>query len=193
MKKSLEHQRQEIGGLRAETTSLKMHIEGSRSGMNSVVSDVDNVQSVSLENYKEEIKKLKMEIEYLKAENVTASKSGNVVSSENGIVQTEDKVIEIHEDKGAVYSPVDVAPGPGFIDKEQTQSSGVKSLNESAVKVEDALHELLDPGIVNSALKNVETVSEQNSVPQADNSGLLLKSDGVNDEAEFEKMASLLF
>lgn len=40
-----------------------MSIEGSGSGKNLVVSDVDNFQPESLDNYKEEIKKLQKEIE----------------------------------------------------------------------------------------------------------------------------------
>lgn len=188
MKQALEHRRQELDGCRAEITSLKMHIEGSQVVMNSVDSDVNNVQSVSLENYKEEIKKLRMEVEYLKAKNVTAPESGDVISSENEIIQTDDKIREIHEDKGAVSCPVDVALG--FADSEHTQSSGVHSHNENAVNPEDALHELLNSTDANSGFKNVENVFEQNVEPHTDNSSLLPKSDGVNDEAVSEKTAS---
>ncbi|KAG5006407.1 hypothetical protein JHK82_024365 [Glycine max] len=48
---------------RVEISKLKMSIEGSSSGNNLVVTDVDNFQPESLDKYKEEINKLQMEVE----------------------------------------------------------------------------------------------------------------------------------
>ncbi|KAI9085546.1 hypothetical protein K1719_032389 [Acacia pycnantha] len=185
LKQSLEHQRQELDGCRAEITSLKMHIEGSQSGKNLAVSDSDDVQSMSLENYKENIKKLQMEVEYLKAKKVTDPESVNMVSSEHEIIQTEDKIIEIHEDKSSVSCPVEMVSGA--VHNEGTQSFDVHSHNECIDKREDALHDSLNPPNANSALGNGETVLEHNGGLQAENSSLFPKSDGVNDEAVSEK------
>ncbi|XP_054814249.1 uncharacterized protein LOC129314831 [Prosopis cineraria] len=185
LKQSLEHQRQELAGCRAEITSLKMQIEGSRSGNNSAVSDIHDVQPMTLEKYKEEIKKLQLEVEYLKAKKVTAPASANLVSSENEIIQTEDKIIEIHEDKSSVSCPVEVASGA--VHNEGTQSFDVHSQSECIDKREDAMHDSLNPSTVNSALGNGETVLEHIGGLQTENSWLFLKSDGVNDEAVSEK------
>ncbi|XP_028785524.1 RAB11-binding protein RELCH isoform X2 [Neltuma alba] len=186
MKQSLEHQKQELDGCRAEITSLKMHIGGSRSGKNLAASDADHVQPMSLENYKEEIKKLQMEVEYLKAKKVTALESANLVSSENEITQREDKIIEIHEDKSSISCPVEVASGD--VHNEGTQSFDGHSHNDCIDKREDALHDSQNLPNVNSALGNGETILEHNGGLQAENSRLFLKSDGVNDEAVSEKM-----
>ncbi|KAJ6402494.1 hypothetical protein OIU84_014568 [Salix udensis] len=108
LKQSWERQRKEINDCRSEITSLKMHIEGSRSGMNMVASDVDDVQSQSLEKYKEEIKSLQMEIVGLKAKGAYASESIDNSTSEKESHQAEEKVVEIDEDKTIVSHPVDV-------------------------------------------------------------------------------------
>lgn len=112
LKQSLEHQRKELNDCRAEITSLKVHIEGSHLGNNLVISDVNNVQSESLEKYKEEMKKLQMENEWLKEKNIRSPEPGNFVGSEKENLQINDKVIEIHEDQEykelAVLS--DIAP-----------------------------------------------------------------------------------
>lgn len=200
LKQSLELERKELNDCRAEITSLKMHIEESRSGNNLVVNNANNVQSQSSEKYEEEIKKLQMEVERLKEINIRAPENGNLVSSENEILQTDDKVIEIHEDRGAISDPVDL--GLGVVCNEDAQSPVVQTLNEDAQspviqtlneyadKHEDTLPELFNPAITNSAFGNVNNVSEQNVGQQPVDSRLLVKSDIVNDEAISEKTAS---
>ncbi|TKY64816.1 LisH domain and HEAT repeat-containing protein KIAA1468 [Spatholobus suberectus] len=185
LKQSLEHQRKELNDCRSEITSLKMHIEGSHSGNNQVVSDVNNVQSESLEKYKEEIKKLQMENEWLKEKNIRAPEPGNFVGSENENLQTDDKVIEIHEDQGAISNPVDVALG--VVHNEDAQSPVVQTLNQYADRHEDTLPELFNPANTNSAFENIKNVSEQNVGQQAEDISLLVKSDSVNDEAISER------
>ncbi|XP_020218710.1 RAB11-binding protein RELCH [Cajanus cajan] len=180
LKQSLEHQRKEINDCRSEITSLKMHIEGSHLGNNLVVSDVNNVQSESLEKYKEEIKKLQMENEFLKEKNTRAPEPGNFAGSENENLQTDDKVIEIHEDRGVISDSVDV--DLGVVQSESAQSPVVQTINQDADKHEDALPELFNPANTNSAFENIENISEQNVGQQAEDSSLLVKSDNVNDE-----------
>ncbi|XP_061338315.1 uncharacterized protein LOC133285154 isoform X2 [Gastrolobium bilobum] len=190
LKQSLEHQRKEFNDCRAEITSLKMHIEGSRSGNNVVVGDVNNVQSQSLEKYEEEIKKLQMEIKLLKEKNIRAPEPENFVGSENENLQTDDKtddkVIEIHEDRGAISNPVAVALG--VVHNEDAQSSVIQTLNEYADKHEDSLPVLFNPANSNNADQNIKNVSEQNVGQQAEDRRLLVRPDSGNDEAISEKM-----
>ncbi|XP_047152921.1 RAB11-binding protein RELCH homolog isoform X1 [Vigna umbellata] len=185
LKQSLEHQRKELNDCRAEITSLKMHMEGSHLGNNLVVSDTDNVQSESLEKYKEEIKKLQKENEWLKEKNIKAPESENFVGSESGNLPTDDKVVEIHEDRGEVSNRVDVDLGAEH--NGNAQSPVVQTLNQYADKHEDTLPELFHPADTNSVVENIKNVSEQNVGLQAVDSSLLVKSDSVNDEAISER------
>ncbi|KAL5058769.1 hypothetical protein RYX36_030373 [Vicia faba] len=174
LKQSLEHQRKELNDCRAEITSLKMHLEGSLSGNNLVVKEVNNVQSQSLEKYEEEIKKLQVEIDSLKEKNVRAPEPGNYVGSEVENLQTEDKVIEIHEDQGSISNHVAVVVGA--IRNEDAQSSSVQSLNEKANNVEDTLPKSFNAANTNSASENIKNDSEQN-VGQHEDRRLLQISD----------------
>lgn len=191
MKQSLEHQRKELNDCRAEITSLKMHTEGSHLGNNLVVSDTDNVQSESLEKYKEEIKKLLKENELLKEKNIKAPESENFVGSENGNLMTDDKAVEIHEDRGEVSNRVDVDLGVEH--NGNAQSPVVQTLNQYADKREDTLPELFHPADTNSVVENIKNVSEQNVGLQAVDSSLLVKPDSVNDEAISERTVSSLY
>ncbi|XP_019452090.1 PREDICTED: lisH domain and HEAT repeat-containing protein KIAA1468 [Lupinus angustifolius] len=185
LKQSLEFERKELNDCRVEITSLKMLIAASHSGNNLVVSDVNNVQSQSVEKYEEEIKKLRMEVEWLKEKNIRGPENGTLVGSENEILQTEDKVIEIHEDRGAISNPGDVASG--VVSNEDAQSPVIQTLNEYADKHEDTLPELFIPAHTSSAFENNHHVSEQDIGQQALDSTLLVRPDTVNGEAISEK------
>lgn len=197
LKQSLEHQRKEINDCRAEITSLKMHIEGSHLGKNLVVSDVNTVQSQSSEKYEEEIKKLQMEIELLKENNIRAPEPGNFVGSESENFQTDDKVIEIHEDRAAISNPVDVALG--VEDNQDSQSPVVQTLNEHSDNHEHTLPELFspanthssNPANTNSSFENIKNDSELNVGEKAEDTELV-KSDSVSDDLISEKIASFL-
>lgn len=131
-----------------------MFIEGSVSRKNLVVSDIDNPQSKSLDKYKEEIKKLHMEINWLKEKNIGAPEPGNFVCSENKIMQTEDKVIEIHEDKAAISYPVDATLD--VIHNKDAQLAAIQTLHEYADKHEHTLNTLVNPANANSTFENIE-------------------------------------
>ncbi|KAF5181624.1 Rab11-binding protein relch-like protein [Thalictrum thalictroides] len=111
LKQSLEIERTQLNDCRAEITSLKMHIEGSRSGKSQIAGDIEHVQSKSLANYTEEIKSLQMEIESLKAKSLVVRSSGVLVDCENENMQSEEKVVEIHEDNAIMSHPVNLASG----------------------------------------------------------------------------------
>lgn len=190
LKQSLEHQRKELNDCRAEITSLKMHLEGSLSGNNLVVKEVNSVQSQSVEKYEEEIKKLQVEIDSLMEKNVRAPEPGNYVGSEMENFQTDDKVIEIHEDQGSISNPV--AAVVGAVRNEDAQSSAVQSLNEKANNDEDTLPKLFNAVNTNSASENIKNDSEQ-IVGQHEDSRLLQISDSVSDELIDWKTGSSLY
>ncbi|KAJ6707467.1 RAB11-BINDING PROTEIN RELCH [Salix viminalis] len=147
LKQSWERQRKEINDCRSEITSLKMHIEGSRSGMNMVASDVDDVQSQSLEKYKEEIKSLQMEIVGLKAKGAYASESIDNSTSEKESHQAEEKVVEIDEDKTIVSHPVDVV---GVLGNGDVLPLSINETN----KPEEVLENLLNSSDENAPIDN---------------------------------------
>lgn len=107
LRQSLEHQRKELNECRAEITSLKMHIEGSRSSRSLLSADSEPAQYESLANYKEEIKSLKMELKHLKAKYSIPMDPVNSVSFENDDSQTKDVLVEILEDKNVISQALD--------------------------------------------------------------------------------------
>lgn len=188
LKQSLENQTKELHASRAQISMLQMHIEGTGSGKNLVLNNVDNFLSESLDKYKKEIKKLQMELERLNEKNIDASEHGKFGSYENEIMQTEDKVIEIHEDQGAISCPVDAALG--IASNEDAQFPSVQTLNEYTDKHTDSRQALFNHANENSVLENIENASDQNGGKQEGNSRLHAESESVISEEISEKMVS---
>ncbi|PNY07873.1 lisH domain and HEAT repeat-containing protein KIAA1468, partial [Trifolium pratense] len=188
LKKSLENQRKELHDSRVQISNLKIHTERFNSGNNLVINDANNVLPESLDKYKEEIKKLQMEIGRLKEKSRGASEHGNFDSSGNELMQTEDKVIEMLEDQGAISRSVNAALD--VVRNEDVQSPALQTLNEFADKHTDSQLDLFNPAHTNTAFEIVENVSEKNGGKQEGDSSLHAKPESVNDEAIFEKMAS---
>ncbi|GAV85558.1 hypothetical protein CFOL_v3_28994 [Cephalotus follicularis] len=178
LKQAREHQRKELNDCRAEITSLKMHIEGSRSGQNPVATEVNPVHLQSLERYKEEIKALQMEIERFKAKDINALES---VNSEKESIQTEEKVVEIDEDKTVISYPADAA---GLMDDGDAQSLATQTFDYYRDKPEEVPQELLT-GPLN--MEDVESISKENGQPQSEDSGLHLPSDNLSSETTSKK------
>lgn len=182
LKQSWERQRKEINDCRSEITSLKMHIEGSRSGMNVLASDVDAVQSQSLEKYKEEIKSLQMEIAGLKAKGAYASESIDNSTSEKETCQAEEKVVEIDEDKTIVSHPVDVA---GVLGNGDVLPLSINETNKPEEVLEDLLNSCSDE---NALVDNSVLVTKQNGEAPSEDGRLQLESDNLGDKAASENM-----
>ncbi|CAK8533811.1 unnamed protein product [Lathyrus sativus] len=178
LKQSLENQRKELHDSRVEINNLKMHIKGFGSGNNVAINDVDNALPDLLDKYKEEIKKLQMEIERLKEKNRGTPEHRNFGSSENELMQTEDKVIEMHEDQGATLD---------VVHNEDAHSPALQTLNEFADKHTDSQLDLFNPAHTNTVSENIEHVSEQNGSKQGEDIRLHVKTEGVNDKAISEK------
>ena len=191
LKQSLENQRKDLHASRIEISKLKMNIERSGSGNHLVVGDVDKFQLESSDNYKEEIKKLQMEVEWLKEKNRRVPEPGKSAGSENETVQIEDKEIEIHEDQGAISYPVDGAVGDVILN-EDAQSTTSRTLSKYTDKHEDEPYTLFNPENANNAFENIEKVSEQKVSKQEGDNRLSAKTNSANDEAVSEKMASPL-
>ncbi|KAG2710751.1 hypothetical protein I3843_04G042100 [Carya illinoinensis] len=187
LKQSLEHQRKELNDCRAEITALKMHIEVSHLGQNLVASNVDHVQSLSLEKYKEDINLLQKELESLKAKNRIAPGSINSINSEKESAQTEEKVVEILEDKSIISHPVDAASE--VVDNLVYQVQATQTFDDNTDGSEKVSQELsINSSNDISIYENVENVSKPNGDSQSEESRLLPKSDNLSGEANPEKM-----
>ncbi|XP_068302700.1 uncharacterized protein [Pyrus communis] len=184
LKQSLEHQRKELNDCRVEVTALKMHIEGYCSGRNIGAADADQIQPLSLERYKEEIKSLQMELESLKSKNTKAHDFSETTNFEKEYVQMEEKVVVVDEDK-SVIPPVDVESK--VVEKEEDQSLAAQSFHDNTVEPKEVSHEV-SVGVLSdsSTLVNGDNVSKQNDEPSLDRS-LHLTSENLSPENVSEK------
>ncbi|KAM1189664.1 hypothetical protein ACFX2J_025312 [Malus domestica] len=188
LKQSLEHQRKELNDCRAEVTALKMHIEGYRSGTYMGAADADQIQPLSLERYKEEIKSLQMELESLKSKNIKAHDFSETTNFEKESVQMEEKVVVVDEDK-SVIPPVDVESK--VVEKEEDQSLAAQSFHDNTVELKEVSHEV-SVGVLSdsSTLVNGDSVSRQNDEPSL-GSSLHLMSENLSPENGLETIQIL--
>ncbi|KAM2855194.1 hypothetical protein FF1_025540 [Malus domestica] len=188
LKQSLEHQRKELNDCRAEVTALKMHIEAYRSGTNMGAADADQIQPLSLERYKEEIKSLQMELESLKSKNTKAHDFSETTNFEKESVQMEEKVVVVDEDK-SVIPPVDVESK--VVEKEEDQSLAAQSFHDNTVELKEVSHEV-SVGVLSdsSTLVNGDSVSKQNDEPSL-GSSLHLMSENLSPENGLETIQIL--
>jgi len=182
----LENQRKDLHASRIEISKLKMNIERSGSGNRVVVGDVDNSQLASSDNYKEEINKLQMEVEWLKEQNRGIPEHGKFVGYENETLHIEDKEIEIHEDQGAISYTSDAALD--IIRNDDAQSTTSRTMSKYTDKHEDEPYALFNPANANNAFENVPG---QNASKQEGDNKINAKTDNANDEAISEKMAKM--
>ncbi|TQE10509.1 hypothetical protein C1H46_003847 [Malus baccata] len=188
LKQSLEHQRKELNDCRAEVTALKMHIEGYRSGTYMGAANADQIQPLSLERYKEEIKSLQMELESLKSKNTKAHDFSETTNFEKESVQMEEKVVVVDEDK-SVIPPVDVESK--VVEKEEDQSLAAQSFHDNTVELKEVSHEV-SVGVLSdsSTLVNGDSVSKQNDEPPL-GSSLHLMSENLSPENGLETIQIL--
>lgn len=188
LKQSLEHQRKDLNDCRAEITSLKMHIEGYRSGRSWATSDVDDVQSQSLERYKEEIKSLQMEMESLKAKNSIATDALDSSNCGKESIQGEENVVEIHEDKTVISHQVDTTSG--VLENQDAPLLACQTSDDNMKKPEEVAQELLiSSSSENGTAGNVVNAPKQNGEPPPEESEVL-KSDNIGGKIVSEKTAS---
>ncbi|XVE72125.1 hypothetical protein DITRI_Ditri11bG0013400 [Diplodiscus trichospermus] len=179
LKHAWEHQRQELNDCRAEITSLKMHIEGSRSVQNLAASNVDSAQSQALESYKEEIKSLQTEIERLKAEKTNFSGLFDSSFEEKESIRTEEKVVEMDENKTLISHPIEPA---GSVDS-NAPFLPVQTFDNSTDKLAESFPEtVMNPSKSTDGFPDGGVLSQQEEKPQPGDGGQHLKSDNTGSE-----------
>ncbi|KAF9595015.1 hypothetical protein IFM89_036033 [Coptis chinensis] len=186
LKQSLELERKELNNCRAEITSLKMHIEGSRSSKNWVIGDIEHLQSQSLENYKEEIKSLQMEIDSLKAEKSVARSPLESIICVNHNLELEEKVVEIHEDNAIMSHPVELASSVSDIENTKPQASQIFEDNRDSPE-EVSIERPMDSANDNSTVESVGSTYECDSGIVPNDSVLAVKT-GQSSEPISEKV-----
>ncbi|KAL5726561.1 hypothetical protein ACHQM5_009596 [Ranunculus cassubicifolius] len=186
MKQSLELKRTQLNDCRAEITSLKMHIEGSRSAKNWNIGDNEHVPSQSIESYKEEIISLQKEIESLKASGVVGRNPVESVIYENENVQPEEKVVEVHEENVTMSPSLDLTSTVSVVEDARQET------NQKSNDNKDGLVEVTPDASMNNTIANSTVVSQElyksDSSPLLDNSVLGIKSNGHICESAPEKM-----
>ncbi|XP_021296413.1 lisH domain and HEAT repeat-containing protein KIAA1468 [Herrania umbratica] len=173
LKHAWEHQRKELNDCRAEITSLKMHIEGSRSVQISADTNVNPAHSGALESYEEEIKSLQMEIERLMSKRTNIPDLDDSSFAEKESIQTEEKVVEMDENK-TLISPIEPA---GDIDS-NAQSLPVQTFDNNTHKPEENLQESVTNPLNNSdGFPDGGILSQQDEKTPPERNGFHLKSE----------------
>lgn len=188
LKQSLEHQRKELNNCRAEITSLKMCIEGSRSGKSLLAGDSEHMQSESTESYKEEIKLLKQEIEILKARELASTESLESIDHDTEPIEMKDGVGFIKNNTVEQTGDVD----SGVLEPEVAQLLANQTSNESSYKPEaesgGTLKNSLDDN--NIGVESAENVIKHDVEPLPEDNRVLLRSKSLDSEPLPEKMVS---
>lgn len=185
LKKALDHQRKELNDCRTETTSLKMHIERTRSGQIAVSSNLDQVESLPLESYKEQIEALQKELEQLKAAKSVSPIFVKPVSHIDEMTEANDDVVRLRE-RDATKSSVQFLAGT--LQSEDNQSVSLDTSRGISITAEKLLEEpAINSSYESSYIKEVRNPPKHNAGSPRDDNGLLLKTDSLG-EANIEKM-----
>lgn len=183
LKKSLDHQRKELNDCRTETTSLKMHIERTRSGQIVVSSNVDQIESLPLESYKEQIKALQKELEQLKA-----AKSISPISVKP-VNHPVDEMTEANDDvreRDATKSSVEFLAGA--LQSEDNQSVSLDTSRGISITAEKVLEEPeINSSYESLYIKDAKNPPKHDAGSPHDENGLLLETASPG-EANIEKM-----
>lgn len=178
LKQSSEHQRRILNDCRAEITSLKMHIEGSRAGQYVSANGDDPVKLQSEENFEEQISSLSEEVE-----KPTVQKDGGLISessilAEKGHIQTEDDLV-VEEVRNIIADQREVA----------AEASNISYANNSTLENQkEVSNYLLSPSNGNFSPGDLGSILKVDpGIGRGSNS----KSDNANGEAASEEMASL--
>ncbi|KAL8117968.1 hypothetical protein AgCh_015750 [Apium graveolens] len=188
LKKSLDHQRKELNDCRTETTSLKMHIERTRSGQIVVSSNVDQVESLPLESYKEQIEALQKELEQLKAAKFVSPISVKPVCPIDEMTEVNDDVVRLRE-RDAPKSSVQFLTGA--LQSEDDQSVSHDTSRGNSITAEKVLEEpAINSSYESSYIKEAKNPPKHNAGSPRNENGLLLRTDSLG-EANIEKMGLL--
>lgn len=186
LKQLLDKQRKELNECRVEITSLKMHVEGARFGRKVIPSDAEQVDSGSLQHYKEQIEVLRKELELLKATKSFASDFVEPANHENVTMDMNDDVVKLHE-SDVIKSSSD-AP-PESLASEDSQSGTIDTLDQTSNEPTKGLEEIAVSSVKESLLTDkAENAPIHGGEPPCSDIGLLLKPDDLGGELNSEKM-----
>ncbi|KAG2284730.1 hypothetical protein Bca52824_055950 [Brassica carinata] len=144
LKQSLEHQRRNLNDCRAEITSLKMHIEGSRVGQYVSASESDAKQKSALP----------VEVEKPTIEKDGGLISESSISNEKGLTQTEDGLVK-EEIKNIIPDQREVAA--------DASSVSYKSLDSTLENQKEVSNHLLSPSNGNYSPSDLESILKLDS------------------------------
>lgn len=178
MKQSSEHQRRNLNDCRAEITSLKMHIEGSRAGQYGSVNEGDSVQSQSVENVEKQISSLPEEVEKPAMEKDDGLVSESSIPVEKGHTQTEDGLVE-EEVKNIIPDQREVTA--------EASNVSYKALNSTLGNQKEVSNYLLSPSNGNFSPRDLESILKMDS---GTGCGSNSKLENANGEAASEEMVS---
>lgn len=177
LKQSSEHQRRNLNDCRAEITSLKMHIEGSRAGQYVSTNESDPVQLQSVENVEEKRISLPEEVEKPIVEKGGGLISENSISTEKGHIQTKDDLV-VEEVKNIIADQREVAVEANNVSYE---TLNLENQNEVS-------NYFLSPSNGYSSPRDLGSILKVDpGIGRGSNS----KSENANGEGASEEMASL--
>ncbi|XP_051149752.1 uncharacterized protein LOC127264322 [Andrographis paniculata] len=179
LKKTLKSQRQELNDCRAEITSLKMYIEGSRSGK-PLLPDSAQVQSASLESQNEEMKNAQNETEILKTKDSMNVELNGEEKNEGEVRDGENPNVS---DSGSM--PDSLRVGTKVSEKQvHEETSSPPDQRSPSEKVEEPLTPLTPGDEIGSS----ENYLKRNGTPSLENYSQSIKSESVVTELSTENM-----
>lgn len=187
LKKTLKSQRKELDDCRAEITSLKMLIEGARSGNIVLATDSEPAQSLSRSN-SDDMRPLQNEVDMSKAN--TSLNTGLIESVRTDKGNGE----EIHIVKEAQVNDNETSAVGSLSDLTiaETDMTG-KQHSDDATSVTDTIpDDLLTPSCESGFVGKGENLCEDNGNSSLQTDGLGLRSEKLNAESHSEKMVKLL-
>lgn len=178
LKQSSEHQRRNLNDCRAEITSLKMHIEGSRAGHYVSANEGDLLQSQPVENVEKQISSLPEEVEKPAIEKDGSLLLESSISAEKGHTQIEDGLVE-EEVKNIIPDQREVAA--------EASNVSYKALNSTLGNKKEVSNYMLSPSNGNFSPRDLESILKMDSgIGRGSNS----KSENANGEIASEEMVS---
>ncbi|KAI3451788.1 hypothetical protein Pfo_008453 [Paulownia fortunei] len=180
LKKTLESQRKELNDCRAEITSLKMHIEGARSGKIILATDSAVMQSLP-ESHNVDMELLRYEVEMSKAKTSVNADPIESMKREEGNEGEVHKVEEPQLNDNASSTVGSLAD----LMTADTEMMG-KQHNTTSIPEKEP-EELLTSGGSGFVGKS-ENFCKDNGKPSAETDSLIIKSDNVDAESNAEKM-----
>lgn len=186
LKKTVKSQRKELNDCRAEITSLKMLIDGARSGKIVLATDSTPVQSIT-ESHSDNVKLLSNEVEMSEANTSMNASSTESVKREEGKVGEIEAFEEeqVNDSETAAIGPL--ADGITADMQGNQCSDDTTSITETVL--EDLMTSLGDSGLAGKS----GDFSKDNGKPSSEMDSLSTKLEKFDAELNTEKMVKFFF